>query len=138
MPIVKIHSNSKHGFVVNELRGFVIPAKGVDVDTETKMYDCIKPYITKGILRQAGETAEVKPQAALPKVEAPVKIDVPKVSDVSEVVAPTAKGKTKKNKGFDKYDDAPADTSPIEELAAEVVDAPVTTAETVKPSFDFS
>lgn len=103
MPIVKVSAKSRYGFVVNEVRGFVVTAKGVDVDTESKLYTVIQPYITKGILVQEGETVVVKP-VELPTE--PVTATVPEIpksaaltTEIPAEVVPVAQPSAKKKKG---------------------------------------
>jgi len=147
MPIVKIAAKSKYGFVINEVRGFVVPVKGVDVDTESKLYQFIKPYLTKGILIQDGTAIEVVPSAVTAKVVTEVKPVEVKIAEVSDSEPQFSKNKSNK-KGKASRDretesqisDIPTPTAVVEEMPTvdvnEEIPAPV--AEEPVPTFDFS
>ena len=94
MAIVIVKSKSKHGFVVNEVRGTVITKKGFPVDTDSNLYNVIRPYISSGVLVEETEitlkksTEKVVEKAPVEKV---VKNETPegeapetKVTDVDK------------------------------------------------------
>ena len=94
MAIVIVKSKSKHGFVVNEVRGTVITKKGFPVDTDSNLYNVIRPYISSGVLVEETEiTLKKSTEKVVEKapVEKAVKNETPegeapetKVADVNK------------------------------------------------------
>ncbi len=145
MPIVKVSAKSRYGFVVNEVRGFVVTAKGVDVDTESKLYTVIQPYITKGILVQEGDVGVAKPigvsakpvnvtapetaKAAVPATENPAGVVTAEAvpAELPQASAPTSK-KKKGNKNTaeateaDIAQETTETTAPAQTPAPEVIE----------------
>lgn len=132
MPIVKISAKSRHGFVMAAARGFVVSAKGVDVDTETPMFELMKPYIDKGILLQDGKEVTAKTSAAPAKV-----VKAAPAVEAKKPQPPVVDNSSNKNKQSKKNKAVSQVEAPVIETPAEPIisfEAPVTPEPTPEPA----